>query len=106
MSIKRKKNVTHSQNDYRWKQVEEYFIKAGYVCLDTTKDLRIWVDCVGNGRNIQYTLNSHPHHDISDDSSAHMYSVMTTHSDTGQRVYTVVTTPKAAVYHSRDNPRW
>ena len=55
MSIKRKKHITQSTNHYRWRTVEEHLMLKGYICKDMSKDLRVWVDCASNGRDIQYT---------------------------------------------------
>ena len=56
MSIKNKKHITRSKNSYRTKRIEDYLVSQGYILKDPDKDLRIWVDCVGNGRDISYTL--------------------------------------------------
>jgi len=102
MSIKNKKDPRTSKNNYRWVYIENYLISKGYVLIDKTKDLRIWVDCVGNGRDIRYTL-SNP--------SLHVpvglpYEVMCTHSGSGEAVYKVCGTVLQAVEVSRHNARW
>ncbi len=55
MSIKTKKHITQSRNSYRWKRIDEFLISKGYICTDLSKDLRVWVDCISNGRDIRYT---------------------------------------------------
>lgn len=103
MSIKRKKDIRTSQNDHRWTHIENYLISKGYILKDKTKDLRVWVDCVGNGRDIRYTL-SHAAHSAQPD--ALPYEVMCTHSVSGEAVYEVCGTILQAVEVSRHNARW
>jgi hypothetical protein len=102
MSIKSKKRINESHNDYRWKRIEEYLVSQGYVLKDSSRDYRVWVDCVSNGRDITYQ-----HSTISDLSSAPVavFDVICTHSS-GRQVWKQVATIKDAVVHSRDNPRW
>ena len=58
MSIKSKRPINESNNQYRWRQVEEYLISEGYVLTDPSKSYRVWVDCIGNGRDIAFQLSS------------------------------------------------
>ncbi len=112
MSIKRKKHITQSKNDYRWKHVEEHLMLKGYICKDTTKDLRVWVDCVSNGRDIQYRcydlLNTearfrgNPKAQYIDP----VFEVMCTHSGSGHQVFKSCHTLKGALGASRDSARW
>ena len=112
MSIKNKKPVTQSMNRYRWRVVEEYLASKGYICKDMSKDLRVWVDCIGNGRDIQYKcydlLNTearfrgNPKAQYIDP----VFDVMCTHSVSGTQVYASHHTLNGAIKASRDNPRW
>lgn len=54
MSIKNKKSLSKTNNDYRLKKVETYFISQGYVQTCDSLEYRCWVDCVGSGRDICY----------------------------------------------------
>ena len=112
MSIKRKKHITQSMNHYRWRTVEEHLMLKGYICKDMTKDLRVWVDCVSNGRDIQYTC-----HDLLNTEARFrgspkaqylepVFDVMCTHSGTGNQIYAAFHNLGSAIKSSRDNPRW
>jgi len=112
MSIKKKKHITQSMNHYRWKYVEEHLMLEGYICKDTTKDLRVWVDCVSSGRNIQYTC-----HDLLNTEARFrgnlkaqyvepVFDIMCTHSGTGNQIWNSCHTLPGAISMSRDNPRW
>ena len=112
MSIKRKKHITQSKNRYRWKCIDEFLILKGYICTDMSKDLRVWVDCVGNGRDIQYTCHNLLNTEARFRGSLKaqyidpVFDVMCTHSGTGNQVYASHHTLGGAIKASRDNPRW
>ena len=112
MSIKRKKHITQSMNHYRWRTVEEHLMLMGYICKDMSKDLRVWVDCASNGRDIQYTcynlLNTEARFRGSPKAQYidPVFDVMCTHSVSGNQVYASHHTLGGAIKASRDNPRW
>ena len=112
MSIKRKKHITQSMNHYRWRTVEEHLMLKGYICADMTKDLRVWVDCVSNGRDIRYSCVDLLKTDARFRGSpkAHyiepVFDVMCTHSGTGNQIYQSFTTLNGAIHCSKDNARW
>ncbi len=111
MSIKRKKHITQSKNRYRWKCIDEFLILKGYICTDMSKDLRVWVDCVSSGRNIQYTCYNLEHIDARFRGSAKaqylepVFDVMCTHSGTGNQIYQSFPTLHGAIHCSRDTSR-
>ena len=112
MSIKRKKHITQSMNHYRWRTVEEHLMLKGYICKDMSKDLRVWVDCASNGRDIQYTCYSLLNTEARFRGSPKaqyidpVFDVMCTHSVSGNQVYASHHTLGGAIKASRDNPRW
>jgi len=112
MSIKKKKHVIQSRNSYRWKHVDDFLTLKGYICRDLTKDLRVWVDCVGNGRDIQYTCHNLESIDARFRGNPKaeylepVFDVMCTHSGTGNQVLQSFPTLRGAIHCSRDNPRW
>ena len=112
MSIKRKKHITQSMNHYRWRTVEEHLMSKGYICKDMSKDLRVWVDCVSNGRDIQYTcydlLNTEARFRGSPKAQylEPVFDVMCTHSGTGNQIYAAFHNLASAIKSSRDNAYW
>ena len=120
MSIKSKRPINESTNQYRWRQVEEYLISAGYVLQDPNASYKIWVDCVGNGRNIAFRPSS-----LRDGGRTNMsemwrkpdplsfsslpegvYDVLMRDGYAGHRIYKQCTWISAAVHYSRENPRY
>ncbi len=117
MSIKRKRPINESTNQYRWRQVEEYLISQGYVLKDSNTSYKVWVDCVGNGRDIAFaprslrdggrvnrstgriglpTFSSLPEGD---------YDVLDRHGYPGHRIYKQCKWISQAVNYSREYPR-
>ncbi len=112
MSIKKKKHILRSSNDYRWKRIEDLLILKGYILRDDSKDYRVWVDCVGNGRDIRYSITGllqTPALGLGNPGTrwqAPVFDVMCTHSGSGAQVYQSFSTLRGAIHASRDNPRW
>lgn len=121
MSIKNKKQLTKSNNDYRWERIEDYLISQGYVLTDPHRSLRVWVDCVSNGRTIQYNLQSVKWQLLEAQRNETLriaclrkgesipegeFNILCTHSNQECRIYKSVRTVRDAVKYSRDSPRW
>ena len=112
MSTEQTKTPSLSINHYMWRTIEEHLAYKGYVCKDMSKDLRIWVDCVGNGRDIQYTcynllnVEARFHGSTKAQYIDPVFDVMCTHSASGNQVYASHHTLNGAIHASRDNPRW
>ena len=112
MSIKNKKPINQSTNSQRHEALEEMLVMMGYICKDDNRSLRIWVDIVGGGRDISYTLSPgastvRPSIGGMMQDFCHLpvFDVMCTHSQ-GDRVYKSCRSIESAIFHSRDNPRW
>ena len=118
MSIKSKRPINESNNQYRWRQIEEYLISQGYVLQDPDASYRIWVDCVGNGRNIAFRLSSLrdggrtnrsaqcPKYTLPTFSSLPegVYDVLMRDGYAGHRIYKQCSWISQAVSYSRENP--
>jgi len=107
MSIKRKKHISQSNNDYRWKRIEEFLILKGYILRDDDKDYRVWVDCVSNGRDIRYSISG-----LLDtralgpgDPGTHWISPVFEVMSSGHQVHGF-TTLRGAIHASRYNARY
>ena len=96
----------------RWKRVEEHLIAEGYVCKDTSKDLRVWVDCISHGRDIQYSchnlLNTEARFRGSPDAQYidPVFEVMYTKGPTPNNTYAASHTLLGAIATSRNQPAW
>ena len=115
MSIKKKKRINKSKNAYRWTRIEEYLISQGYVLKDSSKSYRVWVDCVGNGRDIAYSLDSvssfgtpapGDSRDLYGRIPEGTYNVLCTHSVVPHHIFRQCKWIRQAVEASRDSARW
>lgn len=121
MSIKKKKRIHVSNNAYRWERIEEYLILQGYILIDSSRSLRVWVDCVSHGRNIQYNLESVKWQlKITQEDRALRrallrtglplpegeFEVMCKQGESGKRIYKSVRTISQAVIYSREKGGW
>lgn len=105
MSIKKKKIINASHNDYEWTHIEEYLSSKGYICADPNGDIQVWVDCIDNGRTIHFSSQDLSLSAVATDrlpfeimcTSGRHYSGM---------VYTRAATIDQAVAQSRDNACW
>jgi hypothetical protein len=95
--------INLSDNDYRWKRIEEYLISEGYVLQDSSTDLNIWVDCTSNGKNIHHWRSPTS---FIDPSTEGTFNIMCTHSLDPWMVYSRAETVDQAVRQSRDIARW
>lgn len=96
--------INISDNDYRWRRVEEYLISQGYVLKNPNRDHYVWMDCVSNGRDISYHRSNGPDDMFSSEPEG-VFSILSSPS-LGREVWIRVATIKHAVIRSRDNPRW